>query len=293
MVLSESIDIPMVEKSKLDEDLQGKPVYATLYCGMIGSLMYLTSSRPDLIYAVCLCAWYLAKPSEKHLNAVKQIFRYLKGTINMGLYNTKETSDMSLTANADVDPQRLTGTRTRKESATLLPQCLSSKKLEWTRFHLSRSQTSMNDSIRRTTTNVSLLWEDLSRSKVSLDEAATKTSVQDEGTGTIPGVPDVPIYESESEKESWGDSEDDENNSDDISDEGDDDNDGNDGNDGDDDDANDDDKQEAISDVATPVIEKNVIKSLEAAVLTRSSSQLQSSYEAAATLSEFESQRSS
>ncbi|GJR30597.1 hypothetical protein Tco_1106829 [Tanacetum coccineum] len=46
----------MVEKSKLDEDLQGKPIDATLYHGMIGSLMYLTSSRPDLIYAVCLCA---------------------------------------------------------------------------------------------------------------------------------------------------------------------------------------------------------------------------------------------
>ncbi|GJU09597.1 retrovirus-related pol polyprotein from transposon TNT 1-94 [Tanacetum coccineum] len=47
---------PMVEKSKLDEDLQGKPIDATLYRGMIGSLMYLTSSRPDLIYAVCLYA---------------------------------------------------------------------------------------------------------------------------------------------------------------------------------------------------------------------------------------------
>ncbi|GJS72299.1 retrovirus-related pol polyprotein from transposon TNT 1-94 [Tanacetum coccineum] len=49
-------DTPMVEKSKLDEDLQGKPVDATLYRDMIGSLMYLTSSRPDLIYVVCLCA---------------------------------------------------------------------------------------------------------------------------------------------------------------------------------------------------------------------------------------------
>ncbi|GKB47778.1 retrovirus-related pol polyprotein from transposon TNT 1-94 [Tanacetum coccineum] len=51
-----SQDTPMVEKSKLDEDLQGKPVDATIYHGMIGSLMYLTSSRPDFIYAVCLCA---------------------------------------------------------------------------------------------------------------------------------------------------------------------------------------------------------------------------------------------
>ncbi|GJY21303.1 retrovirus-related pol polyprotein from transposon TNT 1-94 [Tanacetum coccineum] len=92
-----SVDTPMVEKNKLDEDLQGTPVDATLYRGMIGSLMYLTSNRPNLIYAVCLCARYHAKPTEKHLNAVKQIFRYLKGTINMGLWYSKDT-DISLTA---------------------------------------------------------------------------------------------------------------------------------------------------------------------------------------------------
>ncbi|GJX56191.1 retrovirus-related pol polyprotein from transposon TNT 1-94 [Tanacetum coccineum] len=56
LLTTDSVDIPMVENSKLDENLQGKPVDATLYRGMIGSLMYLTSSRPDLIYAVYLCA---------------------------------------------------------------------------------------------------------------------------------------------------------------------------------------------------------------------------------------------
>ncbi|GKC58619.1 integrase, catalytic region, zinc finger, CCHC-type containing protein, partial [Tanacetum coccineum] len=91
----DSVDTPMVEKSKLDEDLQGKPVNATLYRGMIGSLMYLTSSIPDLIYAVCLCAWYQAKPTEKHLNAVKRIFRYLKGTINMGLIMSSITAQQT------------------------------------------------------------------------------------------------------------------------------------------------------------------------------------------------------
>ncbi|GJY49497.1 retrovirus-related pol polyprotein from transposon TNT 1-94 [Tanacetum coccineum] len=80
-----SQNTPMVEKNKLDEDLQGTSVDATLYRGMIGSLMYLTSSRLDLIYVVSLCARYQAKPTEKHLNAVKRIFRYLKGTINMRL----------------------------------------------------------------------------------------------------------------------------------------------------------------------------------------------------------------
>ncbi|GKB84313.1 hypothetical protein Tco_0956585 [Tanacetum coccineum] len=81
-----------------------------------------------------------------------------------------------------------------------------------------------------------------------LDKEDLKTIGADEGTGTKPGVPDLPIYKSKSEKESWGDSEnedkDDENDSDGISNEGDDDNDGNNGNDGDDDDANNDDKQE-------------------------------------------------
>nr|GEU58716.1 hypothetical protein [Tanacetum cinerariifolium] len=69
MPSSDSVDTSMVEKSKLDEDQQGKPVDATLYRGMIRSLMYLTSSRPDLIYAVCLCARYQTKPTEKHLKA--------------------------------------------------------------------------------------------------------------------------------------------------------------------------------------------------------------------------------
>ncbi|GKA73800.1 retrovirus-related pol polyprotein from transposon TNT 1-94 [Tanacetum coccineum] len=102
LLTTDSVDTPMVEKNKLDEDLQGKQVDATLYRVMIGSLMYLTSNRPDLIYAVCLCAWYQEKPTEKHLQAVKWIFRYLKGTINMGLWYSKDT-DMSFTAYADAD----------------------------------------------------------------------------------------------------------------------------------------------------------------------------------------------
>ncbi|GJW35834.1 hypothetical protein Tco_0058754 [Tanacetum coccineum] len=102
MLTSDYVDTPMVEKSKLDEDLHGTPIDATLYRGIIRSLMYLKSSRPDLIYTVCLCARYQAKPTEKHLNAVKRIFRYLKGTINMGLWYSKDTG-MSMTAYADAN----------------------------------------------------------------------------------------------------------------------------------------------------------------------------------------------
>ncbi|GKA71042.1 phospholipase-like protein [Tanacetum coccineum] len=63
------VDTPIMEKSKLDEELQGKAVDPTHYHGMIGSLMYLTSSRPDLVFVVCICARYQAKHTEKHLHA--------------------------------------------------------------------------------------------------------------------------------------------------------------------------------------------------------------------------------
>ncbi|GKC99031.1 retrovirus-related pol polyprotein from transposon TNT 1-94 [Tanacetum coccineum] len=80
------VDTPMVEKSKLDEDPQGKAVDPTHYRGMVDTLIYLTSSRPDLVYAICMCARYQACPTEKHLHAVKRIFQYLRGTINRGLW---------------------------------------------------------------------------------------------------------------------------------------------------------------------------------------------------------------
>ncbi|GJU24538.1 hypothetical protein Tco_1163159 [Tanacetum coccineum] len=58
MESSDPVDTPMVEKSKLDEDTQGKAVDPTHYHVMIGTLMYLTTSRPDLTFSVCICARY-------------------------------------------------------------------------------------------------------------------------------------------------------------------------------------------------------------------------------------------
>ncbi|GJT23112.1 retrovirus-related pol polyprotein from transposon TNT 1-94 [Tanacetum coccineum] len=86
MLSSDPVDTLMVDKSNLDKDLQGKPIDPTHYRGMIGSLMYLTSIRPDQVFAVYMCARYQAKPTEKHLHAVKRIFRYLQGTIDMGVF---------------------------------------------------------------------------------------------------------------------------------------------------------------------------------------------------------------
>nr|GEW44682.1 copia protein [Tanacetum cinerariifolium] len=64
--------------------------------------MYLTSSRPDIVHATCLCARYQAKPTEKHLKEVKKIFRYLWGTVNTGLWYTKD-SGFELTGFLDAD----------------------------------------------------------------------------------------------------------------------------------------------------------------------------------------------
>ncbi|GKB62050.1 hypothetical protein Tco_0918236 [Tanacetum coccineum] len=67
------VDTPMVEKSKLDEDPQGKAVDPTRYRGMIGTLMYLTSSRTDLVFIVYMCARYQVKPTENHLHVPLQM----------------------------------------------------------------------------------------------------------------------------------------------------------------------------------------------------------------------------
>ncbi|GKF86184.1 hypothetical protein Tco_0254011, partial [Tanacetum coccineum] len=96
------VDTPMVEKSKLDEDKEGKAVDPLHYRGMIDTLLYLTASRLDLQFAICMCARYQAWPTEKHLNTVKRIFRYLKGTVHQGLWYPKDSS-IALTAFADVD----------------------------------------------------------------------------------------------------------------------------------------------------------------------------------------------
>nr|GEZ49342.1 hypothetical protein [Tanacetum cinerariifolium] len=84
------IGTPMATKH-LDADLSGTPVNRMKYRCMVGALMYLTASRLDIMHATCYCARYQVKPTEKHLTAVKWIFRYLKDNINMGLWYPKDT----------------------------------------------------------------------------------------------------------------------------------------------------------------------------------------------------------
>nr|GEU69948.1 retrovirus-related Pol polyprotein from transposon TNT 1-94 [Tanacetum cinerariifolium] len=98
----QKVPTPIVEQAKLKLDLVGKPVDHTNYCIMIGSLMYVTSIGPDIMFATCMCARYQANPNEHHASAVKRIFRYLKGTINLSLWYPKD-SFFDLTAYSDAD----------------------------------------------------------------------------------------------------------------------------------------------------------------------------------------------
>nr|GEZ37068.1 copia protein [Tanacetum cinerariifolium] len=97
------------------------------YRSMIGALMYLTSSRPDIVHATCLYARYQAKPTKKHLKEVKRIFRYLRGTVNTGLWYTKD-SGFELTGFSDAD---YAGCKDSFKSTSGGAQFLGEKLVSW------------------------------------------------------------------------------------------------------------------------------------------------------------------
>ncbi|GKD62833.1 hypothetical protein Tco_1300342 [Tanacetum coccineum] len=90
----------MVPPNNLGPDLAGKPVNETSYRGMIGLLMYLTATRPDIQFSTVLCARYQSNLKESHLTTVEKILRYLKGTPTLGLYYPK-SSDFDLKGYSD------------------------------------------------------------------------------------------------------------------------------------------------------------------------------------------------
>ncbi|GJU78218.1 retrovirus-related pol polyprotein from transposon TNT 1-94 [Tanacetum coccineum] len=86
---SKPMKTPISTETKLTKDVEGESVDNTKYRGMIGSLLYLTASRPDIMFSVCLCARFQEDPKISHLEAVKRIFRYVKGTMHLGLWYPK------------------------------------------------------------------------------------------------------------------------------------------------------------------------------------------------------------
>ncbi|GKA29308.1 hypothetical protein Tco_0715553 [Tanacetum coccineum] len=133
MDTSDPVDTPMVDRLKLDEDPFGIPVDQTQFCGMVGSLMYHTASRPDLVFVVCMCARYQAKHTKKHLKAIKWVFQYLRGTINYGLWYPKDTT-MALIAYVDADHAGCQDTRRKAEYIAMSGCCAQ---ILWMRSQLT------------------------------------------------------------------------------------------------------------------------------------------------------------
>ncbi|CAL9020228.1 unnamed protein product, partial [Prunus brigantina] len=99
---AKSARTPMSTSAKIHRDLHGKSVDQTLYRSMIGSLLYLTASRPDISFSVGVCARFQSDPKESHLFAVKRIIKYVSGTIEFGLWYTYDTS-VNLIGYSDAD----------------------------------------------------------------------------------------------------------------------------------------------------------------------------------------------
>nr|GEX89395.1 putative ribonuclease H-like domain-containing protein [Tanacetum cinerariifolium] len=121
------ISTPMDIKDKLDLDQIRTPVDATKYRSMIGALMYLTSSRLDIVHATYGYARFQAHPTEKHHKEVKRIFRYLQRTVNMGLWSTKD-SGFELTGFSDAN---YAGCKDTFKSVSGGAQFLGEKLMSW------------------------------------------------------------------------------------------------------------------------------------------------------------------
>nr|GEY42132.1 retrovirus-related Pol polyprotein from transposon TNT 1-94 [Tanacetum cinerariifolium] len=137
------MDTPMVEKSKLDEDKEGKAVDPSHYRCMIGTLLYLTASRPELQFALCMCAQYQARPTKKYVHAVKRIFRYLRGTVHRGLWYPKDSS-VALTTFADADHAGCHDTH-RSTSGSM--QFLGERLISWTMNTTIDQQVAMDEAL--------------------------------------------------------------------------------------------------------------------------------------------------
>jgi len=102
MDTAKAASTPMVTSCYLDKDESSIKVNQTMFRGMIWSLLYLTTSRPNIMQSICVCVRFQASPKESHLIAVKRILKYLKGTISFGLWYPSRAS-LSLIGYSDAD----------------------------------------------------------------------------------------------------------------------------------------------------------------------------------------------
>ena len=117
---------PISITTKLNKDENGKSVDEKRFRGMIGSLLYLTASRPDIMFATCFCAHFQSSPRESHLNAIKRIFKSLSGSLYLGLWYPRNSS-FDLISYSDMDfAGSLLDRKSTFKTCLFLGQCLVS-----------------------------------------------------------------------------------------------------------------------------------------------------------------------
>jgi hypothetical protein len=124
---SKPIKTPKAINAHLDLNEGGNSLYLKFYRSMIGSLLYLTASRPNIIFSVCMCARFQASPKEWHLMVVKRILRYLRQTPNLGLWYPKG-AQFILIGYSDSD---YAGCKIDRKSTSVTCQLLKRSLVSW------------------------------------------------------------------------------------------------------------------------------------------------------------------
>ncbi|GKC54657.1 uncharacterized mitochondrial protein-like protein, partial [Tanacetum coccineum] len=179
---------PMETQNLLLKDEDGKEVDVHLYRSMIGSLMCLTSSRPDIMFVVCACARYQVNLKVSHLHAVKRIFRYLKGQPKLGLWYSKD-SLFDLVAYTDSD---YAGASLDRKSTTRGCQFLRSRLISWQcKKHIVVANSTMEAEYVKTVNAEIQLQALLDGKKIIIIEASVRRDLQlndKEGTDCLPNA---------------------------------------------------------------------------------------------------------
>ncbi|GAA0141429.1 transmembrane signal receptor [Lithospermum erythrorhizon] len=123
-----SVQCPIVPGTQVNKDAEGILVDDTYYKQMVGSLMYLTATRPDLVFAVSLLSRYMARPTEMHLQIAKRILRYLRGTTELGIYYQRGEENKELRCYTDSD---YAGDKDDRKSTSGYVFLLSSGAVAW------------------------------------------------------------------------------------------------------------------------------------------------------------------
>nr|GEX16119.1 retrovirus-related Pol polyprotein from transposon TNT 1-94 [Tanacetum cinerariifolium] len=189
---------PIETQKPLLKDKDGKEVDVHMYRSMIGSLMYLTSSRPDIMFVVCACARYQVNPKVSHFHAMKRIFKYLKGHLKLGLWYPKDLP-FDLVAYTDSD---YAGASLNRKSTTGGCQFLGCRLISWQ----CKKQTMVANSITKAeyfwatvkakTVNGEVQLQALvDGKKVIITESTVKRDLQLEDVEGVDCLPNVAIFE--------------------------------------------------------------------------------------------------